>query len=135
MSEILEDDGTFKALDDQGNEIENSPYDSKKGAKIALNQHKMNTEDEEEESSDLEDETTEEDEEEEDEQSTYSDKTPEPSEESGGFNMKAIIGIGAIATASFLMFSDSSEEQTQTEPEPEPEPQPQDSRANVEEMF
>jgi len=135
MSEILEDDGTYKALDDQGNELENSPYDSKKGAKIALNQHKMNTEDEEEESSDLEDETTEEEEEEEEEQSTYSDQTPEPSEESGGFNMKAIIGIGAIATASFLMFSDSSEEQTQTEPEPEPEPQPQDSRANVEEMF
>lgn len=131
MTEIREDDGTYRAFDDEGEELENSPYDSEKAAKIALNQLKLKDEEEKNDEDEEEEETEETSDAQEDPEP---EAEPEDTEETSGMpSMKTILGIGAMATAVFLYGSSGTEKE-----DPEPESQPQDkhkSRKSAGDMF
>lgn len=140
MVEIEElDDGTFRALNDQGDELDNSPYDSKKGAKIALNKHKMKDEQpQDDENNELEDKEPQDDEtkeEDNEENSRYNDVDPET--EKNGLNPKPLMAGAAVLAVGFYFFTRSNDSQTVEEPEPETKEveKEEDSRPSAGDMF
>lgn len=147
MGEIVEtDDGSFKAIDDNGDELENSPYETEKKAKIALNRSKVkygadSDEDGQEEDSESEEESQEEEKEETQEET--SEDNSEDQEDSSGFGVS--LRLGAIALAVVLAINylrgDSSSTSTETQEKQEEtaeeteQTQNQDSRATAEDLF